>query len=218
MKTERLFGQDKRHLSFSAINLWKKNKAQYRKKYYDGEPSISTVYTTFGNVVHKLVEENDFGKYPVLKEIPIYSKHEEPIEIEIEGVPIRGFLDLYEPDNYSFADLKSGIVHKTNGPPWTALKVRQWEQLPFYSLLVKKKFGKVQNKCHLIWLETYFEESKQKSISPALKVGRGELQLTGQIKIFPRVIAEWERKRMQDDIIKTAAEIQEDYAAYIKSY
>ena len=213
------YGHNKEHLSFSAIRLWKQNKDAYRRKYYPEEgESVSTVYTQFGKKIAEVLESRDYTQYPALEKVPFYSVSEQSVETEIEGVLVKGFLDLYEPETFAIGEVKTGIVSKASGPPWTALKVRQWEQLPFYSLLVKKKFGKVQNKCHLIWLETYFENSKQKSISSALKVGRGELQLTGTIKIFPRVIAEWERKRMQDDIINVAAEIQEDYATYLKSH
>lgn len=210
------FGYKKDHLSFSAIRLWQQNKEGYRRKYYpeQGE-SLSTVYTVFGKKIAELLEKRDFTEYPALAKVPFYSISEQSVETEIEGVPIRGFLDLYEPDTYTFGEVKSGIISHTNGPPWTAVKVRQWQQLPFYSLLIKKKFGKVNPLCHLIWLETFFIKDETPTISSMLKSNsKRELNLTGNIKIFPRRITNDQRKMMQELIIKVSKDIETDYENY----
>ncbi len=210
------FGYNKDHLSFSAIRLWKQNKDGYRRKYYPEEgESISTIYTQFGKKIAEVLESRDYTQYPSLKEVPYYSVSEQSVECEINGVPIHGFLDLYNPETFSFGEVKTGIVHHTNGPPWTTVKVRQWDQLPFYSLLIKKKFGKVDSLCHLIWLETYFIKSTQPTLSSALKVKDNELQLTGQIKIFPRKITENQRRLMQQLIVTSGYEIEKDYKEYL---
>lgn len=211
------FGLDKPYLSYSAIRLWQQNKESYRKKYYYGEPDFPTVYTQFGKKIAELLEKRDFTDYPQLAKVPFYSISEQSIEIEIEGVPIKGFLDLYNPETFSIGEVKTGIVHRTNGPPWTAVKVRAHEQLPFYSLLVKKKFGKVNNKLHLIWLETQFIKTQEQVGSRILEGEGRELELTGHMKIFPRSIPQWERNRIQDLIVTTAKEINEDYRRTTKS-
>lgn len=211
------YGYNKNHLSFSAIRLWKQNKDGYRRKYYPEEgESISTVYTQFGKRIAEVLESRDYTQYPALAQVPVYSVSEQSVECEIDGIMIHGYLDLYEPSTFTFGEVKTGIVHHTNGPPWTTIKVRQWDQLPFYSLLVKKKFGKVSSLCHLIWLETYFVKSTQPSVSSALKVKNTELQLTGQMKIFPRKITESQRELMRQLIITSAYEIQKDYKEYLK--
>lgn len=206
-----MFGKDKHYLSYSAIRLWQQNKESYRKKYYYGEPDAPTVYTQFGKKIAELLEKRDFTEYPQLAKVPFYSISEQPLDIEVGGVPVRGFLDLYDPETFSFGEVKTGVVHRTNGPPWTQPKVRAHLQLPFYSLLIKKKFGKVQNKCHLIWLETQFIKT-QEQVGSRLLEGEGrELELTGQMKIFPRSIAQWERDRVEELIVTTAHDIHEDY-------
>lgn len=213
-----MYGYNKDYVSYSSLRLWKTNKDAYRRKYYPekGE-EMSTVFTQFGKKIAELLERRDFTDYPALKQVPYFSVSEEPFDVEIDGVKVKGFLDLYEPETFTFSEVKSGIVHRTNGPPWTAVKVRQHEQLPFYSLLIKTKHKKVNNKCHLIWLETSFDKVFDTLGSRTLETNGNTLTLTGKMEIFPRVIAEWERKRMKDEIIKLAAEIQYDYEAYLKN-
>lgn len=206
-----MFGKGKEYLSYSAIRLWQQSPERYRRKYYDGEQEVPTVYTTFGKRIAELLEARDFTGYPALEKVPPYLVSEESVEVDIGGVPIKGFIDLYEPDTFSFGEVKTGIVHATNGPPWTAVKVRQHDQLPFYSLILKEKFGKVDPTCHLIWLETSFKKSMDQVGSRLLEGVSRELELTGAMKVFKRRIAEWERKRIRDMIISTAIEIQDDF-------
>lgn len=208
------FGWNKDHLSFSAIRLWEDNRDGYRRKYYPEEgESISTVYTQFGKKIAEVLESRDYTQYPALKQVPFYPVSEQSVECDIDGVPVRGFLDLYNPETYSFGEVKSGIVHHKNGPPWTKVKVRQWKQLPFYSLLIKEKFGSVDPVCHLIWLETFFVEAKTSTLSSALKVKR-KLDLTGRMEIFPRRITNAQRDLMRQLIITSAQEIEDDYKKY----
>lgn len=212
-----MYGKDKDYVSYSSLRLWKTNKEQYRKRYYEGELDSATVYTLFGKKIAELLERRDFKEYPALRQVPFYSVSEEPMDVEIEGVRIKGFIDLYEPETFTFGEVKSGIISRTNGPPWTAVKVRAHEQLPFYSLLIKKKYGKVQNKCHLIWLETSFNIVSDTVGSRTLEADGKDLQLTGAMKIFPRSIQGWERARIKNEIITLAAEIKKDYETYLKS-
>lgn len=204
---ESIFGKNKDYLSFSSVRLWKQSKEQYRKHYYDGAPGIDTVYTRFGKRIADLLEARDFEQYPLLSKVPAYPVSEHSIEVTLNGVRVVGRLDLWNPKTFSFGEVKTGSKSHKNGPPWDAVKVARWEQLPWYSLLIKESEGKVKNKCHLIWLETEFKE--QKGI-----LRNKELCLTGEIKIFERIIFEYERKNIRKEIITIANDIQQDYATY----
>jgi len=166
------FGKGKDYLSYSAMRLWLESPDRYRAKYYEERKDIGTVYTRFGKKIAELLEVRDFKNYPALEKVPFYTVSEEPVDVVIGDVPIKGFIDLFEPNEFRFGEVKTGIVHKTNGPPWNMVKVRQHTQLPFYSLILKKKYGKIDPVCHLVWLETFFESTP--SISKALR-SKGEL-------------------------------------------
>lgn len=197
---ESIYGYEKEHLSFSCIRLWTTNKDAYRKKYYpkDGK-GISTIYTRFGKKIADILEKRDYEQFPALKQIPYYSVSEHPLEVYIKGIKVVGYLDLFEPETYSIGEVKTGINNA-----WDKVKVRKWDQLPFYSLLVKTKYDRIDPITHLFWLETAFKEQQG-------MLRNKELQLTGRMEIFTRRISDAQRKRQRDIIIRSAAEIYEDF-------
>lgn len=198
------------YISYSQYILWKKNKDAYRRRYYENEPSFENVETKFGKQVAEWLESGD----PRVKHIPNYASREHDIEVMIEGTKVIGRLDGFSLEKLRFLDHKSAHVDKDGKPPWNKVKVRQLEQLPFYSMLVKEQYGKVDNVCHLIWIETEFKENTVEFDGHILKAKGRELCLTGRVKKFRRVIREFERKRIKEDLLKTIKEIQEDYAKY----
>lgn len=199
---ESIYGKNKDYLSFSAVRLWLSNKDGYRKHYYEGAAGIDTVYTRFGKTIAETLESRDFTKYPELAKIPFYSVSEHPLEAYFDGVKVIAYLDLFEPETFSIGEVKTGVKSA-----WDKVKVRQWDQLPWYSLMVKETYGKVDPRVHLIWLQTEFKEQKG-------MLQNSELQLTGKMQIFPRHIVEYERKRIREQIINAAKEIKDDYATY----
>lgn len=205
----------KGYLSYSQVHLWMTNKSAYRKKYYEGEPSFETVETIFGKKIARIMEDpKEIKKYPTLKKVPRYKVSEYNIEVTIANIPIKGYLDSFRPKDLSFLEFKSGHTNKDGKPPWNKVKVSKHDQLPFYSLLIEKKHNKVNRVCHLVWIETRFKEKTVKFMGHTLTADSRELELTGQIKIFKRIIPKWERERMRKLIVKTAKEIHKDFTAY----
>lgn len=213
----------KGYLSYSAVMLWQKDKAAFRRKYYEFEEDLSNVYMTFGKKIAKFLESRDYEKYPTLKKVPYYPVSEHAITVTIGrtkqnpyGVQVKGFLDLYDDRECAFAEIKTGIVSAKNGPPWNKLKVQAHDQLPWYSMLIQESEGRIKENCKLIWIETRYKKRKEKLGSQVMECEGNELELTGKIKTFNRKIEQWERDRMKKLIIKVAKEISDDFKKYQK--
>lgn len=201
-----IFGKGKDYMSYSAYSLWKRNPEAYRRHYYDGEKTFETIETRFGSKVHEMLENND----PSLSHVPHYSTFEYPIEVVIEGNKIRGRIDSIDMARLRFLDFKTGHT------PWTKLKVRKLDQMPFYSMLLKEAYGKVDRICHLVWIETEFDKKSIQFDGHELTAQTRNLRLTGKVKKFKREISKWERTRIKKDLLKVCEEIKKDYAEYIK--
>lgn len=198
------------YISYSAYHLWRTSKDQYRKRYYENEKPLETIETKFGKQIADWLESND----PRTKHIPNYLAREYDIEVMIEGTRVIGRIDGFDETRIRFLDHKSSHKDKDGKVPWDKVKVRKLEQLPFYSMLLKEKFGKVDNRCHLIWIETEFIENQEEFGGHILRAQGRELKMTGRVKKFPRVIRQFERKRIKEDLILAIKEIKQDYAEY----
>lgn len=200
----------KSYLSYSALSLWKRDPIAFRAKYYDGMTQPETRYTLFGSEVHKLIEAGG------MTHVPRYKKAEYPIEVLIDGIPVMGVLDSFCPTKKAFLDYKTGIRLANGSARWNAVEVQKLDQLPFYSLLIKEKYGTVQATSKLVWLETMWVPSKKilEFNGVALEHFDNELALTGVVEVFKRRIDEHERMRMRSWIIESAKEISEDYASF----
>ena len=190
----------KKFLSYSAIQLWNTSKDQFRKRYYENIKFADTKYTLFGKAIEKEIYA---GKYP---DIPCWGGAQHELKTTIEDIPIIGYLDSFNFEDKQFLD------YKTSLEPWTLTKVQKLDQLPFYSMLVEKIYGKVHPVCKLIWLETQVVAEK------GLLTHSDKMIYTGKHEIFERNIKKWERRRIIDWITVSAEEISQDYCEYLESW
>lgn len=201
-----IYGKNKDYISYSSYMLWKTSKDSYRRRYYYGEKSIVTSEMSFGKKIADLLESKD----PSLAHVPHYDTAEYGIDVMIDDVRVVGRIDSLDLERVKFLD------HKTGHSAWTRSKVLKHTQLPFYSLLLKERFGKVDNVCHIIWMETRFVKRVVKFAGHVLEeMGRGKLELTGRVKKFRRVVLERDRKAIRTDLLQVAREIREDYQKVI---
>lgn len=198
----------KKYLSYSAWNLWLTNKNAFRKRYYENVKTIASPEMLFGKEVAKLLEKKK------LLHIPRLEIAEHPIEIMIGDIPILGYLDSFSEKDKKFLEYKTGHLTPNGKPFWNNVTVAKHTQLPFYSLMIKTRYGSVDNHCQLIWLETEFKKKKIKFQKHTLTAISRELCLTGNVEIFDRKITEYERQKVKKSIIETAKEISEDYKSY----
>lgn len=208
-----IYGWNKDTLSWSAFSTWLSSKDQYRLRYYfEDRPSFQTPETMFGNHIGKLLEESHVD----VAHIEQYSHPEHRIQVTIEGVKLLGYIDSFDPEKNRFLEYKTSHKNKKGEHYWNAVKVAKHKQLDFYSLLIQKKYGSVQNECKLIYMET--EETPLKYKGRELEAMNKGLRLTGEVKEFKRVIEQWERNFMQQEIKKIAKAIRTDYERHRKNH
>lgn len=211
-----IYNLPKKYLSYSACMQWMKSKDQFRKRYYENEPSLMTSEMVFGKRIASLLEnDEEVKKHPVLSLIPRLPVSEYSIEVDIEGIPVKGYLDMFNPEDNSFVEIKTGHLSKEGKVPWSNISVAKHLQLDFYSLLIKSKHGKVAPMCNLIWLETEFKNKTIEFDGHILTGETRELDLTGRFEIFNRRIHSYERDLAKSLIQKIALEISEDYTSYL---
>lgn len=192
------------YLSYSQLRLWLDNKNTYRDRYYLNKPPFTSIFTIFGQTFAKRLENND----PTLSHIPKYSKPEYDIKCVIDGVPIRGFIDSYDPEKKAFLEYKTSITDM-----WNEESVKKHLQLDFYSFIIKELYGSVQEECSLIWIGTQWKNNFVYYKGHKLE-GARELELTGKTQEFKRIITDEERGKIKELIIQVATEISDDYTAF----
>ncbi len=196
----------KEYLSWSQINVWLKSKEQYRQQYYFGKKSPDTPQMMYGREIAEALENND----PTLAHIPRYANPEQSLKVTLDGIPLIGYLDSYDPKKHTFLEYKTSSSEKT----WNALSVRKHDQLTMYSMMIEEQYGKVRNLCHLVELKTAWKTKTVEFDGIMLEGISRELMLTGEFNMFPRRIEKWERERMKEIIKRVATEIEQDYATY----
>jgi hypothetical protein len=195
----------KQYLSYSAIDLWYKNKPEFRKRYYEGKKPIETRYTIYGKTAHESIDKD-----PELAHIPRLETKEHDIRVNIGDVPIRGFIDTFNPNTNQFYEYKTGLKMADGGSRWTIDKVNNHRQLPFYSLLIREKYGSYNPNTLLILLETDWVKDSIKHGGVEVIISE-ELKLTGRCEMFMRKITDKELDETKDWLLKAAEEIVTDF-------
>ena len=212
----------KGYLSYSAMELWLRDKDSYRERYYLEEPFISTPYTEFGNEVGKALEDRNW-KHPAIKKVkgkvPHQTHPEYKIVTTVKGVKVLGLLDDFNKKTKFIEEYKTNIRDKDTGRlKWNRVAVRKHKQLPFYTVLVRSEFGEWSKDIRLTCMETEWFEEKVPTKLGSSKIYHVEkkLRLTGHVEQFMRTIKEWELDRMEDLIRQSAEEITKDYKLWLK--
>lgn len=209
----------KGYLSYSSMEMWRSSKDQFRMKYYSQDVyNFETPYTKFGKFIAETFEDKKAKKaHPVLCKIPSYSVSEFPLEVEIDGVPIKGFIDSFDPKKNRIIEYKTG-VRKPGNQNWSDVRFKKHNQTVMYSVAVKELLGEVHPDVKLIWMETCWREE-------CVTIPFGEqiitecgphLGLTGHFEVFKRTIEPWELEWFRKEIVKTAQEIHDDYTLYLQ--
>lgn len=197
----------RKYLSYSSLSLWQKDKGAFRRKYYENIDLLVTREMLFGKEIAERLEAGDSA----LARIPRYKKAEAEITVEVDGIPIMGYIDSFSPSHRAFIEYKTGYRE------WNQHMVEKHDQLPFYSFLIEQKFGRVAPRCRLIWLETRFKPSFVEFDGHQLAGDSGELELTGRVETFYRTIEPWEHERIHAMIVRCAQEIHNDYTQWLQT-
>jgi hypothetical protein len=107
---------------------------------------------------------------------------------------------------------------KTGKTPWTQAKVDKHFQLDIYSTLLEEADGFVQDECELMWVKTENLFKTMEFDGIQLQGTSTDIVLTGEYKIFKRIITAKDRKKCRERIVRVGREIEEDFAAYKHLY
>lgn len=198
-----------KYLSWSQYDLYRRNPEQYAKQYFLGEKSVDTQYTRYGSKIAKLIEE---GKvHEILPDLQVYPICEHKLFVEINGFPLLGYIDSYDPKTNTFREYKTGKV------AWTLPKVYKHGQLLFYAVMLRRITGNMPAHCHLDWIETKDETTEiiTSEVFPGFSTGGDEyVNITGRITTFHRPFDERELDKMERDIMEVIDKINKDYERY----
>lgn len=204
-----IYGYNKDTLSWSAYSKWKGSQGTYRDTYYyETRKSFETAETIFGKKIGDYLENNN----KEVEHIKKYFHPEHRIVVVVGGIKLLGYLDSFDKKHRRFLEYKTSHKNKKGVHSWNAVKVAKHKQLPWYSLLIQAKYGRVQNQCSLIYMET--EKSMIRYKGRILEPMNQGLRLTGYIREYKRSIQQWERDALEKDIIKVAGEIRQDYERF----
>lgn len=195
----------KTHLSYSAIQCWRTNPERFRREYFEGGKKLETKYLKFGSGIAKLIER---GEHKILLPgLPVYEVPEFELRCEVNGVPLLGYLDSYDPWNNVFLEFKTGKN------PWTQTKVQKHEQLLMYAVMLKHSVGEVPEYCDLVWIET---QDGGGEVVDFWHTNENSINVTGHIETFHREFDPREIARMEEVIVTAAKEISDAYIKYIE--
>jgi hypothetical protein len=192
------------YLSWSQYSTFKRNREEYIRHYFFGEPGIESPAMEFGHSFAKNLEARA-GKNakanpdPViemaLQAIPRLKSPEFHLSATLPSkygqIPIIGTLDDYDPKTHDFNEFKTGTRK------WTQRMANEHGQLKFYQLMLWLNHNVLKNKKNLIWIETENTD--------------GEIMPTGKIVKFPVEISLPSLLNFSRDVIEVAHEIEELY-------
>lgn len=193
------------------MKVWLDDKNRYRDKYFLNKSEIGSREMFFGSEVAKGLEH----KTIVIPDLIQYPTQEYKINTEINGVPFFAYIDQYDQSRFKFREIKTGKWKQYGLPRWTQRDVNEHFQLDIYSLLIQQKDGQVDDECHLDWIATRWKKKYIEFQGERLESESSELELTGELFSFPRVITQLERDRMRVLIESVANEISRDYESFL---
>ena len=201
----------KSYLSYSAWALWHKNKNQFRKRYYENEPSFETRESIFGKRIAALLEEKKYDS--TLAKVPRGKKTEFEINTHIGDIPILCYLDSCTEKTKSLFEIKTGRIR------WNQKRVNMHDQLVFYAMAIQARFGSYDPFTLLCWLETELVGRKETigGIDFENDDQRDKLvQLTGRMMVWTRKITPRQINKMKKSVWQTAQEINNDWEEWKK--
>lgn len=203
----------KEYFSWSQLRVWLENKEMYRDRYYRNIQEPGSRYLMFGSEIAHGLEHGTL----VVPGLTQYAVREERCDVSIDGIKFHGYIDTFDPIKKKFREFKTGIRKQNGAPRWTEEEVRKHGQLDVYSLLIQEKYGEVDDECHLDWIVTRQKKIKTLFDGHELEADGRELELTGEVISFTRIIDQKQRDAMKSLIVSCANEVSHDYLAWLTS-
>lgn len=194
----------KTHLSYSKIALWKQGRKQFVDTYFIGKEKHDTPELLFGKMFAEKLERGDTD----VAHIPRYELSEYKLQCKVDGIPCLGFIDSLKDTKDAFLEYKTGRV------PWDAARVNGHLQLDMYSLMLQEMFGVPAEDTRLIWIETKKKEIVRDVMGYEHRSIGKDIELTGEIHEFHRIVTQDDRDMMKRIIKNVANEIEEEWRRF----
>ncbi len=179
------------YLSWSQLQLFERSPERYKEIYIDGRENLTNDFLELGKEMAEALEKGK-SENPIISHLltflPSYPKVEFEMKAKVEGIPILGRLDGFNPQKGILGEFKTG-------KKWTQSMANKLGQITFYTLLYRLKYKKMPKEILLHWARTDNSD--------------GELKLTGEIKTF-------KTQRSTSDLINFIPRIKNAWNGIIK--
>lgn len=187
------------------MKLWLDDKEKYRARYYEGLEERKSRELMFGSEIAKGLEDGTI-KVEKLVQYPV---KEWRFKGKIADIPFAAYIDTYWPERVKFREYKTGKW------PWNQKKVDEHMQLDVYSLCIQEKEGNVDDECHLDWIVTRNKLNIMEFDGHTLTSQGREIEMTGEVVPFTRIVTQIQRDRMREVIRSVANEISSDFKKWL---
>ena len=196
------------YLSYSQASKWKRNKRDYIRVYFLGEPDnpMLAPYGDFGHLVGHSLENNDFSKFTpkeqeFMKSLPRYDLFEREIRLELDGFYVKGFIDTIKKDLSEQIDYKTGDIEKRS-PEY---EDDDYNQLGVYAAAIEQETGVIP------------KTSKVVLIGRSGNAFNGEdLKLTREVSIIEKTIDKDRVEQVKREMQSIAEDISAHYRVFLK--
>lgn len=216
---KRYINLPKGYLSYSAIQLWKNNKARYIAYYMDGgDNNISNSGMAYGKMVADALEHEqstgDLLTDAAMLLLPKYDIRDK--EIQVETKTDAGWLKLIGRPDYLNSETKEFYETKTGRGKWTQAKAQKHPQMLYYAMLIYLAYGVVLKDAYLNWMETeeVLEPYKEGDWLPGDKK---VVKPTGHVETFKVTFTLTDILKCMAETIRVAKEIELEWVAHIKN-
>ena len=129
------------YLSYSQMNLFKRDKDGYYRQYILGEPFLGNEWTDFGLKVGGALEKKDFSQFSppeteILMKVPRLDHFEKEIIVRYPGFYVKGFIDTVDCGYNRVIDYKTGGKDKEH-----QYADKDYTQLCYYALGLRQQIG-----------------------------------------------------------------------------
>lgn len=195
----------KPYISYSQISSFLRDKKEYMKNYFFGEPIQFTAYIDHGQKIGRALEANDFSGFSpkeaeTLKKVPRLDIFEKNVKVDFGNFYLTGFIDTIDKKFTKLHDYKVG----------TEKKIAEYEdpkyiQTILYAMGIKQETGKLPKHSSVILIDRKGNAFK------------GEPLVIGdQIWEIPLEISQ-KRIKFADELVReTANEISKYYQVFLK--
>ena len=141
------------YLSWSQMDLFLRDQQEYYRRYFLGQFPPPNEAMKYGSKIHKAIAERQHQDEVIdafISLIPKYDIPEKKIIVNLDEIPLLGYIDSFNSKTFNF------IEYKTGKTKWTQRKVDNHGQIDFYSLMIFQKY-QVIPEAKLIWIEANYQ-------------------------------------------------------------